>query len=331
MPAAYFLLILREHGKTASLRAALLEGTGVREGSLGEASAEVTLGQLLRFVGNATALLEPGWALGMGSRFHASTHGPLGFATVSAPTLGKSFEMLARFGHVRAPFYRVRASSHGREHRLRFEETVALGDAERAVLFEMVELSSQALGESVLGRPMDEARFEFPYAPPSYAALYGEHFHGSVRFGCPAAAIVLPSEWLKLECPMADPVMFEASLRSLDSGDRRLDGTSFTAARIEQLMASRSEAPSLDEAARTLRVSRRTLRRRLQAAGTKYRGLVQAHQKSRAEQLLRDRHLNLSEVAYSLGYEDAANFGRACRRWFGMSPGRYRAKLVAQR
>jgi len=34
-------------------------------------------------------------------------------------------------------------------------------------------------------------------------------------------------------------------------------------------------------------------------------------------------------VSQSLGYEDAANFGRACRRWFGMAPSRYRRKLLA--
>ena len=138
---------------------------------------------------------------------------------------------------------------------------------------------------------------------------------------------MIPAEWLKLECPMADPVMFEASLRSLDTGDRRLESTSFTVARVEQLIAARGEGLGLEEAARLLHVSRRTLVRRLRAAGTGYRGLLEAHQKSRAESLLRDRQLNVSEVAYSLGYEDPANFGRACRRWFGMSPGRYREKI----
>jgi AraC-like DNA-binding protein len=331
MPAAYFLLILREHGTTARLRAALLEGTGVREGSLGEAGAEVTLGQVLRLLRNAAAVLEPGWALEMGSQLHASTHGPVGFATVSAPTLAKGLEVLARFGHVRAPFFRIRASSRGREHRLVFVERVELGDEERAPLLEMVQLSGQALVESVLGRPVKEALFEFPYPAPSYASLYGRHYHGSVRFDAGEAAVVIPAEWLKLECPMADPVMFEAALRSLDTGDRRLESTTFTVARVEQLIASRGDAFGLEEAARMLHLSRRTLLRRLRAAGTSYGRLVEAHQKSRAEQLLRDRQLNVSEVAYSLGYEDAANFGRACRRWFGMSPGRYRERLTQQR
>jgi AraC-like DNA-binding protein len=36
-----------------------------------------------------------------------------------------------------------------------------------------------------------------------------------------------------------------------------------------------------------------------------------------AEELLREGALTAEEVAYELGFEDAANFGRACRRWFG--------------
>ena len=38
--------------------------------------------------------------------------------------------------------------------------------------------------------------------------------------------------------------------------------------------------------------------------------------------------LSVAEVAYVLGYEDPANFGRACRRWFGVSPGKWRARAA---
>ena len=58
---------------------------------------------------------------------------------------------------------------------------------------------------------------------------------------------------------------------------------------------------------------------------TGYRGRLESHLRGRAEALLRDPQLTIAEVAYALGYEDAANFGRACRGWFGTSPGRHRA------
>ena len=329
MPAAYFLLIQREYGTTPARRKALSEGTGVREGALAEPGAEITLGQLRRQIQNANRLLEPGWELPMASQLHASAHGAVGFAAVSAPTLRQSFEVVARFGHVRAPFHRVRVSAEKKERRFVLEERAGLAAEEWRVLLNLVALSAQGLVESVLGRPMKEARFELPYAAPEYSARYGEHFHAPVRFGCREAAIVIPAVWLGLECPLADPVMYEAALRSLETGDRRLESRSFTVARVEQLIASRGERLGVEKAARLLHVSRRTLVRRLRHGGTSYRSLLEAHQKELAEVLLRDTELSVAEVAYELGYEDPANFGRAFRRWFGVSPGKWRGRIIA--
>jgi AraC-like DNA-binding protein len=84
----------------------------------------------------------------------------------------------------------------------------------------------------------------------------------------------------------------------------------------------------LVKAARLLRVSPRTLTRRLQEAGTTYRALHDAHRRRRAEALLREASLTAAELAYRLGYGDPANFGRACRRWFRSSPGRLRQLRV---
>jgi AraC-like DNA-binding protein len=36
----------------------------------------------------------------------------------------------------------------------------------------------------------------------------------------------------------------------------------------------------------------------------------------------------VTEVGYRLGYTEPANFGRACRRWFGSGPRAYRSQPV---
>lgn len=45
------------------------------------------------------------------------------------------------------------------------------------------------------------------------------------------------------------------------------------------------------------------------------------------ELLLQHTDRTMGEISFEVGYEDAANFGRSCRRWFGMSPGAWRESL----
>jgi hypothetical protein len=166
MPAAYFRLLLRRYGGSPTAAAALVADTDVDPEHLA-ASGEITLGQQLTQFRNLAAREAPGWGLDAGSGFEASTHGPLGFACASAPTLGAALDVLARFAHVRSPFYRVvPAEGSAKSFRLHVEESLPLDEAVRVPLLEMVMLSSQALVELVLGRPAREARFDFAYPAP---------------------------------------------------------------------------------------------------------------------------------------------------------------------
>jgi AraC-like DNA-binding protein len=113
---------------------------------------------------------------------------------------------------------------------------------------------------------------------------------------------------------------------------RRLEGEDFLLARLEQILRAAGDAGlTLAEAARRVHLSRRTLNRRLTELGTSYRVVLEAHLRGRAEALLRDPSLPVAEVAWRLGYEDASNFGRACRRWFGMGPGDWRRRRIGAR
>ncbi|HEY2388436.1 MAG TPA: AraC family transcriptional regulator ligand-binding domain-containing protein [Candidatus Binatia bacterium] len=325
MTSAYLRLITRANAATARERSALLEGTGLPAGD--HAAGEITLGQQLRQVRNANRLLEPGWALAMGARFHAATHGPIGVGVVSAPTLRQSVEIMTRFSHVRSPHFRLRADVRDHEVRLVPQDLVMLADAERAALLDIVLLSTQGLVESAIGRPMHEGRFELPFAAPPHARRYAECFRAPVAFDRDHAAVVFPRAWLDIECPLADPLLLATAVRTLATGARRLDGGSFVPARVEQILAAHGDR-GVGTAARALGMSRRTLARRLHESGASYRALREAQQRNEATRLLRERHLSIADVAYALRYEDPANFGRACRRWFGMGPRAYRRLVV---
>jgi AraC-like DNA-binding protein len=326
VPVAYFDLICREFGTTPEAARALREGTGIAASQPGD---EITLGQQLRQIRNVNRLQPPGWSLALGSILDAATHGPVGFAAVSAPTLADSLGVIARFAHVRMPHFRFESRRDTRWFALRVEERVELPDEERIPLNETLLLSVQKLVELILGRPMSEAAYEFAYPPPPYAQRYADHFHGTLRFDRDQTVLAVPAAWLPLKCPLADPVMYETSLRKLETLARRLENDEHVVARIEQLIAGqRGGRLSLHEVAKRVHVSTRTLIRHLRRAGTAYHDLLDAHLRESAETLLENPDFGIAEVSATLGYEDPANFGRACRRWFGMAPGRYRQQLL---
>jgi AraC-like DNA-binding protein len=72
-----------------------------------------------------------------------------------------------------------------------------------------------------------------------------------------------------------------------------------------------------------LKLSERSLRRRLMDEGTSFRLLLQEARQERARLILATADLPLSVAAEQLGYSDAATFSRAFKDWTGVSPGRY--------
>ncbi|WP_198666111.1 AraC family transcriptional regulator [Tropicimonas sp. IMCC34043] len=80
----------------------------------------------------------------------------------------------------------------------------------------------------------------------------------------------------------------------------------------------------IEGAAALAGVSIQGLQRRLRTSGYTYRDIVEAARRMRAVTLLRETNLSVSAIAFSLGYEEHANFSRAFQRWFDCSPSMYR-------
>ncbi|WP_237392263.1 AraC family transcriptional regulator [Aurantiacibacter rhizosphaerae] len=72
-----------------------------------------------------------------------------------------------------------------------------------------------------------------------------------------------------------------------------------------------------------LRLSERSLRRRLTEEGTSFRTLLQEARKERAQIILGKPGMSLAVAADQLGYSDTAAFSRAFKEWTGVSPGRF--------
>ena len=77
--------------------------------------------------------------------------------------------------------------------------------------------------------------------------------------------------------------------------------------------------PDVRSVARTVRVSTRTLQRRLSEEGFTFAGLVDLTRFDVAQRMLEDPARKVIDVALDLGYSDPAHFTRAFVRWTGLA------------
>jgi len=330
MTANYVRVLLRTFSDGAESQAKLLRGTGLETGLFSKENDTIELRQYLTFTDNL-ARVHPDWGLRVNPVTYITAHGAAGVALLSAPTLGDALRVAARFSHLRAPYFRLEAEEDSKWFALRIIPRVDLHSDLRRSLLESLLLSYQGAIEAALQRPMREGMFDIAGLPrpKSFESAFREAFHAPVRFDQPTSAVLVPRAWLGTPCPVADAAQHRHALIELESAERQFEAADGVLRDVVDLLAESVDLDiSLGQVAAKLGLSRRTLERRLSDSGASFRGLVQEVRRRSAEELLADETLTTTEIAYQLGYADPANFGRACHRWFGMSPHDYRREVL---
>ena len=99
--------------------------------------------------------------------------------------------------------------------------------------------------------------------------------------------------------------------------------------KLADLMA-RGEA-NADAACRALKLSRRTLQRRLKAEKTSFQSILKEVRAELAINYLKDARLRSLEIAMLLGYSNISSFTTAFKSWYDVPPAEYRQKFLALR
>jgi AraC-like DNA-binding protein len=304
----------------------LLAPVGLVEASLADPGARLGLAQIEALVARARTLTrEPGLGLYLGLQMSISSHGYLGFAAMSAATVRDALALATRFAPTRTDALRLRLHEDAGSAALVIEERADLGAARDFVILALL-VGIWQMGRALTGRELD-GRMDVAFAEPAYMARFAPFAGGRLRFDQPAHQLVFDAAVLELPMKMADPAALrlaaeqcERELATLRAGaDERV------LAQVERLVARAGGGfRSLDEVARALHLSPRTLKRRLAAEGASFSDVVEHERRERALLLLAAPDLPLDAVAERLGYSDVANFTRAFRRWTGTTPGAYR-------
>ncbi len=330
--AAYALLFTRSDFLPPEQ---ILAGTGFDEAQL-QGMDYVSWDKMAIMLRNIDAAgVEPGWAARTGMRLGASSHGPLGFAALSAPTLGAALQVMADYHAVRNTMISARLESVGRRYRFSMQDLT--GDDQYAFWIMQTTLKvMETLIVTIVGHPAgDNVEITFAYPTPHYAATLDSIYGTPCLFNAPHTAISVPRSWQHIPSPLYDEGTYRSNIAkcrqiiSHQSGDRDpvMQVRNLLANHFDEVLAGNPDAghpPGLEQIAEQLHVTPRTLIRRLKRSNTAYRTLLEDARFQCAATLLQQAHNTVADVGYRLGYRDPANFGRAFRNWTGTTPAAWR-------
>ena len=148
-----------------------------------------------------------------------------------------------------------------------------------------------------------------------------------VQFSADADDISLDTALLDLPVVGEDPFLQELMLKTCDDAirDRPSKGSAFRVA-VENIIAPL--LPHAEMGAKTvadlLGVGERTFARRLASEGLTFGEILDGLRRDLAVRYLEQRELQISEVAWLLGFQQPSSFSHACRRWTGKTPSEFR-------
>ena len=327
MPNAYLNYLAKafsDHGR-------LTAGTPLRPDEIEAYAYPVPVAQVLTCVENALAMAaSPDWHLSWAKSMAAHFHGPVTMALVTAPTLGDGFDALVRYMPKRVPYHHWQGTISDGRYYCELIELIEFGPV-RAVVIEVPILVMHEYVHTIRGGLLAGAHVELRYPPTAYVDRYPNYFDCPLSFNAPRNAFVVPAAWLAEKNAGYDESEWRMALRrcrQTSSVSREQDALARVRREIFNWIETRAASsgpPTLTWVAQILHLSTRTLIRRLREAGTTYQAIVDEIQMARAKELLANRSYRIGDIASELGFHDPASFGRSFKRWFGMTPGAYRA------
>jgi len=161
----------------------------------------------------------------------------------------------------------------------------------------------------------------FRHSPRGERSEYERILGCPVKFQCEYAELLLPRTGLNQPSLYASPEIAQLHQEHAERHLAELEDESI-ARKVKTLLMSHLDGGSckLDETARTLQMSTRTLQRRLAEEGLSFSDLVDSLRRNLSLHHLENPNVGLAEIAYVAGFSDASAFNRAVRRWTGQTP-----------
>lgn len=305
---------------------AVLDQTGLRPQQLTDPHTRTSIRQFIQVCANAKRLCrEPGLAFLIGRRLNVTSYGLYGHALQSCTSMRETYQTAVRFHRLATPVipidWVVGADTVSWVLSDRPPPFIPVDPALYRFLLDMQLAIVCTLHREIGGPACLPEKAVIAGAPPEHADLYRHHLQCPVTFGGPHHELHYASALLDRPCRLSNPLAAASATDMCTKLLKESFRSTGMAGQISQaLQREPGVFPSVETVAHSLHVTSRTLHRRLKAEGTSFRQLVTDVRQSMAKQYLRNTALSLEEIAFALGFSDAAGFRHAFKRWTQQSP-----------
>lgn len=305
-------------------RSAVLQCAGLSPGLFDQPRILVTTEELFAFwraIGHISQ--DPAIGLKVGTENDLERYDPIAIAAVCSRNLGEALQQIARYKQLTCP-EEILIEKDKEEWAVQFRWLLAT-EAEPDVLVDVCFAWIVSVARLGTRAPLSPLRVELVQRRANTKPLE-RHFGCPVLFGANRNALIFRTadaersfitynaELLAMIAPQLEeelsqnqePQSFPEQVRTVVQ--RRLAG----------------QRPKIQDVARELHISSRTLQRRLQENGYSFQQVLEEARRELARHYLIYSPLELTETAYLLGYEDSNSFVRAFRGWEGVPPAHWR-------
>ena len=327
IPSNYSRLIARTLGLRMQDLPKLLKKTELTTQQFLQENTRLTAQQQISILHNALALSDDvAFGLKVGQKLTPLTHGSLGFLVNSSSNLLMAFKAIQTFSSIILNFSNVKLVENNGWLECYYSINIDVDEEIHRSLSEASMMTFLSFGEYILGRELSEAQISFAHAEPNYSQLYLEFMPCQFEFSAPQVMLKLPMSVCLIPNVSANNENYLLALRQCEMMLSQLRSKKGSwEHQIQKLILSRPPGVLCeDEAAAALFISKRTLARKLKQENTGFRQVREKILSQQAAGYLRDSHISIDSIAALLNYHDSANFRRAFKRWFQMTPNQFR-------
>lgn len=305
----------------------VLEGSGITETDLLDFQTKISLSQELKLIRNLIIYRpHPETAWELGRYFDASSHGTIGNMIAHAPTIGDIFHGLLEFFILSHSYLRLYSETVGKKIRVYLiaphlpnDLLPFLLERDLASGFAVSRLRAHNFLEKFI------TGVSFSHAPRTDIELYKNQFIDNLAFNKPVSYFETDSNLLSMPLGNKDEYKFELYRQQCQAEFTLLNEKRFYLSdRVKLYIQSAGGKVGLEDVAKQMNMSERSLRRQLEEEGLSFSQIKNQYHLQQSLYLLRDRELGIDKIAELIGYSEACTFIRAFKKWTGLSPANYR-------